>query len=344
MQGSINTTPESPSLLRDRIVPIAVILVLILVIAFFIFQDQIMGFFGLGKTSFDLKGNVYLTMRPLTNKDQINSYLFNTESSKLEEFLNPDDNFTGPVKLSPDGEKLAFTSKDGDYRTQIFVKDLSSGLVDQITRGNVASKQVSDWSPDGSQIVFTGATVVENLGDLQKSFFYPETWDIYIADLEGNTRFITKGSQPFFSPDGKYLLCLKDSGLHLVDIESRKSVQAMPESDGTAAQSMKLAISDDRTMLAVSNANSNRLFVYKIGSWKPFSLESGKSIHTVGFWPAFSPDNRYLVFEEVDIDEGGHEFVNPRLVFYDLESFEKQEAIDLNQYIQKSMWISDWGN
>jgi len=286
-------------------------------------------------------------MRPLGNKDQIKSYLFSSETSELEEFLNPDDNFTGPVKVSPDNGKLAFVSEDNDRMMQVFIKDLSSGSVDQITRGNILAKQVSDWSPDGNQVAFVGITVLESLGELKMSLFYPEAWDIYISDLEGNLQFITNGSSPFFSPDGKYLLCLKNSGFHLVDIETRQSVQAMPESEGTAGRSMKLDLSNDRTMLALSNADGNGLFVYKIGSWRPFSLESGKSVHTTGFWPVFSPDNQYLAFEEVDvvdIGEGEHEFVNPRLVFYDLESFEKQEAIDLNQYSQESMWISDWGN
>jgi len=351
--NNINTVQENPSLLRDRIIPVTVILVLILVIVFFMFQDQILGFLGLRQApeaSFDLKGSVYLTMRPLANNDyndQVSSYLFNAETSELEEFLNPDDNFTGPVKLSPDNDKLAFISEDDEHMMQVFVKDLSSGSVDQITRGIILAKQVTDWSPDGSQVAFVGITVLDSLGDLEQSLFYPEAWDIYVADLEGNIRFITKGSSPFFSPDGKYLLCLKNSGFHLVDIETGQSVQAMPDRDGTAGRSMKLDLSNDRTMLALSNADGNALFVYKIGSWKPFSFESGKNVHTRGFWPVFSPDNRYLAFEEVDMvdaGEGEHEFVNPRLVFYDLESFEKQKAIDLNQYSQTSMWISDWGN
>ena len=347
MQDNTNIVQKNQSLLKDRIIPITVILVIILGVVFFMFQDQILGLFRPGETTFDLKGNVYLTMRPLDNKNQIKSYSFNAETSELEEFLNPDNNFTGPVKLSPDNGKLAFVSEDNERMMQVFVKDLSSGSIKQITRGSILAKQVIDWSSDGSQIAFVGVAPFESLRDLGQSLFYPEAWDIYITDLEGNMRFITKGTSPFFSPDGKYLLCLKNSGFHLVDIESRKSVQAMSESDGTAGRSMKLDLSNDRTMLAVSNADGEGLFVYKIGSWKPFNLESGKSVHTIGFWPVFSPDNRYLAFEEVDIvdtEEGKHKFVNPRLVFYDLESFEKQKTIDLNRYSQESMWISDWGN
>jgi Tol biopolymer transport system component len=64
--------------------------------------------------------------------------------------------YTCDPSYSPDGTKLAFTSdQDGDY--DIYVKDLASGQVTQLTNDGEASG-VPDrrpaWSPDGTKIVF----------------------------------------------------------------------------------------------------------------------------------------------------------------------------------------------
>jgi Tol biopolymer transport system component len=64
--------------------------------------------------------------------------------------------YTCDPSYSPDGTKLAFTSdQDGDY--DIYVKDLASGQVTQITKdgedSGVPDRRPS-WSPDGTKIVF----------------------------------------------------------------------------------------------------------------------------------------------------------------------------------------------
>jgi Tol biopolymer transport system component len=67
-----------------------------------------------------------------------------------------DSEYTCDPSYSPDGTKLAFTSdQDGDY--DIYVKDLLSGQVTQITKdgeGTGGPDRRPSWSPDGTKIVF----------------------------------------------------------------------------------------------------------------------------------------------------------------------------------------------
>jgi hypothetical protein len=65
--------------------------------------------------------------------------------------------YTCDPAYSPDGTKLAFTSdRDGDY--EIYVKDLTSGQVTQLTNDVADAGSIPDrrpaWSPDGTKIVF----------------------------------------------------------------------------------------------------------------------------------------------------------------------------------------------
>jgi Tol biopolymer transport system component len=80
--------------------------------------------------------------------------------------------YTCDPSYSPDGTKLAFTSdQDGDY--DIYVKDLASGQVTQLTNDGEASG-VPDrrpaWSPDGTKIVFDDQN------------------DIWVMDADGSDR------------------------------------------------------------------------------------------------------------------------------------------------------------
>jgi TolB protein len=68
---------------------------------------------------------------------------------------------------SPDGSKLAYESVVSDH-LQIFVRDLGSGTVDQLTN-NTADNWSPNWSPDGTSLVFASSQDTNN--------------DIYVLDL-----------------------------------------------------------------------------------------------------------------------------------------------------------------
>jgi len=70
--------------------------------------------------------------------------------------------------LSPDGTKIAYESP-GEKGFEIYVRDLASGKIEQLTHNEVDDWSPS-WSPDGSRIVF-----VSNRN---------KNVDLYIIDLK----------------------------------------------------------------------------------------------------------------------------------------------------------------
>jgi Tol biopolymer transport system component len=100
---------------------------------------------------------------------------------------------------SPDGTWIAFeTSRDGPItgfisNKYVYVMDVDGGNLRNLTQHPAADVH-PDWSPDGSQVVFTSTRDRSN-------------WDIYVTNVDGtNTRRLTTHSlmdtEPAWSPDG----------------------------------------------------------------------------------------------------------------------------------------------
>lgn len=68
----------------------------------------------------------------------------------------------GNVTWSPNGDRIAYTSRGDDGSSQLFVRMMDgSGLTSQITRESVNPRNF-EWSPDGKQIAFIARTIVKN--------------------------------------------------------------------------------------------------------------------------------------------------------------------------------------
>ncbi len=75
----------------------------------------------------------------------------------------------------------------GDERSHIFLLDVASGTVEQLTDGNYYEQQVA-WSPDGKRIAFVSKR--------HDDFDRDENWDIYVTDAKPGTKIETLTRNP----------------------------------------------------------------------------------------------------------------------------------------------------
>lgn len=167
---------------------------------------------------------------------------------------------------SPDGTRIAFErmstlgpsglAGDADELLDIFVMDAEGQNQVNLTGGLPGDNTFGDWSPDGSQIVFTSyyqkqyhVYVVHSDGsqllrlargdepawspDGTKIAFDRKTskyFDIYVMNADGSSQTrLARGAAPSWSPNGKSIVFTrvteKDSGLFVVDRDGRNSRQ-----------------------------------------------------------------------------------------------------------------------
>lgn len=111
----------------------------------------------------------------------------------------------GDVQLSPDGSRVAYTvvNNDGDRRpySQVWIMTLADGKSFSLTTGKDVSSSAPEWSPDGSEIAYSGkldgksGLIVANADGSNKRFY---------SELGGtNNPLPTTGKSIAWSPDGK---------------------------------------------------------------------------------------------------------------------------------------------
>ncbi len=290
--------------------------------------------------SVEPEGKIYLTLKPIDGDLPQSLYSFDIETKKLEKLFadHEQGGFITMNKFLPwewdDEDIMAFVSLDEKGRSQIFVSEVGRDEIVMVTEGGAVTKANPEWSPHDEKIAFSTQEPSESLSS--------EDWSVYVTDLmSGEETFISKGTYPKWSPDGKKLLIMKDDGLYLYDVKNNKLNKKVWEVvDGETYIGMKLGLSPDGNMLAWSNANSGRVVLFKISSWNPFTMSVHKQFETHAFWPVFSQDNRFLVVQEIDWTESDE--TNPRLVIYDLATDKRETVLDLSDYEQEAMFVTDW--
>ncbi len=93
--------------------------------------------------------------------------------------------------FSPDGNKIAFASDRAD-NMDIWVKNLKTGELYNLTADNPTSDKSPRWSPDGTMIAY------ESQRD--------DGWNVFVLVLKSQeSKRIASGDQPEWSPDGRYI-------------------------------------------------------------------------------------------------------------------------------------------
>ncbi|HRH60004.1 MAG TPA: hypothetical protein PL045_05500 [Chitinophagaceae bacterium] len=155
-------------------------------------------------------GNRYLW--PIYSSYDI--FISNTKGNKIER-LTETDGYDAEATLSPDGEKMIFTSmRNGDL--DLYVMDLKSKAVTQIT--NTLGYDGGAWfSPDGSKIVWrasrpqTDSAKKDYTDLLAMGLVAPTQMEVFIANADGSdakqiTNLAGANWAPNFTPDGEQII------------------------------------------------------------------------------------------------------------------------------------------
>jgi len=137
-----------------------------------------------------------------SNKEGENQfYLYDLAREKTEKVRLPE--LPGGELLfgrfSPEGERIAFSMKISDSVFHLFVLEISSMQLRQLTSGNFRHTY-PNWSPDGKSLVFHARHETGNQDD-----------EIYLMHLKtGKMRRLTNRTKhdfcPAVSPDGKHIV------------------------------------------------------------------------------------------------------------------------------------------
>jgi Tol biopolymer transport system component len=297
--------------------------------------------FAFKDAAFSPEGTLYLSLKPNpASENRISVYALDVQERKLAPFLYDADENYMTSSFSPDHSMLAFSKvvfATSSTAVELFLRRADSSVVQLTDDPALPVNRAPAWSPDGTKIAF----VVR--ADDQGAGFPIADWRIYTYDLAtSEERFIDYGTNPMFAPDGT-LLVLEGDGLYRFDLSdfdsgtfTKEKIWDTGPEDSLA--NMKLALSRDGEYLAWGVPDRKQMVLIKIDSWDEFSGTVAEIIPTTAFWPVFSPDSRYLAYEEVD--DGT--LANPRVVIRDLATGNQEHVFDLSAYAQDALFMTDW--
>ncbi len=329
-----------------QVVSITTIMILLFLLAGFLYLNKVnlsvSDLFKVRQTdktdSFSkAKGTIYLTLIPVNGNFSQGLYSFDLSSRKLEKLFVRDGKSFLTNDFSPKRKDvMAFIMWSDDGNRQIFTRNNKSSIIRRLTKSNTKRKIDPEWSPNRREIAFSA----RDIGNGSVGQFIPEDWGVYVTDLEGNETFISKGIYPKWSPDGKKLLILKNDGLYVYNDNGKGNSNRVWEVvNGKAKFSMKIDVSVDGKMIAWSNAKDGVVVIIKVKSWDPFEGSIYRVFKTSSFWPTFSTDGQFIVVQEINYNMKD---TNPRLVIYNIETMERETVLDLSDYKQDFMFVSDW--
>ncbi len=144
--------------------------------------------------------NIYL-ISAIDGKE-IKTLVSGQRSESFEElhFLRPG------MCFSPDGGKLAFTAKAGEWDA-IYILDIKTGRITKHPM-KLEGAFTTSWSPDGERIAFVG-------NDNEKSDIY--VFHLNTEEIQKVTDDVFTDDQPSWSPDGRCIAFVSDRGKYISD-------------------------------------------------------------------------------------------------------------------------------
>ena len=148
--------------------------------------------------------------------------------------ITTDDRLEEMPTWSPDGKRIAFVAPSGDHK-HIFIRDLKTGTVSQLTSGNYDFVHPA-WGPDTNTMYYArsnkeGGTI--GRGDAKIGFWVADVASIYRQDLTTGESIpiVSKAAEPAVAPGGTNLFYIKDQRVHRADLLGNRAQQLSTDDD-----------------------------------------------------------------------------------------------------------------
>lgn len=280
-------------------------------------------------------GSILLTLSPLDGNNT-GIYQFNFSDLSLTPYYEKPNGLAVTGKFEDGNNSRLFISEYLENDTlQIVAISPVTKEREVLTNSPTKLKRYPLWSSYYEVLLYSARP---ELGEVLAS---PDEFSVYIANKDGSEKELTKGSFPVLTPDGKSVVVLRNNGLNKVDIFGTSTEKIWGYDSGDGLTNQMFNISPNGQYIAWNFPDQGKIYVAHVTSWEPFKFQLRFVIESHAFWPIFSPDSKYLAFEEVDWTNPPSK---PRLVVVDLNSptLERKLTYDLSEYNQTKMFISDW--
>jgi mono/diheme cytochrome c family protein len=215
---------------------------------------------------------------------------------------------------SPDGEKLAFCTREVNGFGQIQVINADGSGQKQLTKIK-GGACFPDWAPDGERIAFTA--------------YGGKSPTIEIADQNGeNLRPVTEGFGPRWSADSKKLVFYRSinrkttsSAIWIVNADGSGSREIVKEDvPPPAAQSLGQARFFDASSIVYSYKDGIKSSIFRANLDGTGIQKIAENDEIDLFDPAFSPDSNQFIAQGTLRGGGGSLATGPIIVLFDMSS------------------------
>ncbi len=283
------------------------------------------------EVKYDAKGILILCLKSLEPSKESGIYAYDVPSKELKKIYAKegiDFTLTNAV-VNPQGNSLAFVEKNKDGASAINILDLKTKEVK-----SVFSQQRSDinwlkWSPDGLKLAYFFYAFRPPNETESAAKQRDKEWGVFVSDLDGNKKFITQGSNPYFISD-ELLAVVKNDGFWGVDLktgEQKRLYKGLSINDA-----IQYDVADDLSMITWTIPSQKIFHLAALGkSSEEFILKNNRRISTVIYSLKISLDKKYIVAQR----PGG-------LLIADTENLNAISLLELNKFLFYPGMVTDW--
>lgn len=283
-------------------------------------------------------GKIYLSLKKADQDDNsVDIYSFDIKNKKFERVFDYVSYSRSQINFFDNNKAIFVSSDENSLKDKIVIYNFSNKTQKNIPFYKDGNISAPVFSPNGKNLAFVLSP--------RKSGSLAEESMIYLIDKKGNIKLMISGSKPSFSPDGKFLLILRNPGLYIVNLETQeleRVVELIDENQNIilGQRNHMISLSDDGKLLAWSNIDRREVYLFNIYSWNPFEYTINNIFNMSAFWSTFSPDGKYFAIQTVESNV--ETITNSKLTIYETCRFNEIFSVNLNEFDQNFLWVNDW--